>query len=302
MVRYAITESLVRQGSFALPDEMGMRWGVRGLDGRFYTNHGIGQSVVAIPFYWVGLWAGNPKFLISLMGPLLCACVCVVLFTLLLRLGYPDRIALTVSLLAGLCTQIWPESKSPFDHHLETVGVLVCVCQMVSFLEDGRRWRLSIAGMAMGLAACTRVTTVLWLLPLTFFFAQTIGPHRSWRERGLNTLGNACWFSLGLLPFAAGLFWYNLFRFGSIFAAGYTLWASDRHLANFSNPFWIGLTGELLSPGKGLFLYCPILMLAGLGLRQFWANHRVLATVCVVATMIYLVFFAKYKAWHGDNA
>jgi hypothetical protein len=41
MLRYAVTESLVRQGSFALPDEMGIRWGVRGLDGRFYTHHGV---------------------------------------------------------------------------------------------------------------------------------------------------------------------------------------------------------------------------------------------------------------------
>ena len=122
MLRYAVTESLIRQGSFALPDEMGMRWGVRGLDGRFYTHHGVGQSLAAIPFYWVGSRAGNTKFLISLMGPIVCACVCVVLFALLLRLGYSKRIASAVGLLAGLCTQIWPESKSPFDHHLEALG------------------------------------------------------------------------------------------------------------------------------------------------------------------------------------
>ena len=302
MLRYAVTESLVRECSFTLPDEMGRHWGVRGLDGRFYTHHGIGQSIVAIPFYWAGLFIGNPKFLISLIGPLVCACVCVVLFVLLVRLGYSNRIAATVSLLAGLCTQIWPESKSPFDHHLETLGILVCVYQMVSFLEDHQRRRLFFAGVAMGVAASARVTTVLWLLPLLFFFVAASGHQRSWRERGLSVIGSACWFGFGFLPFVAGLFWYNLFRFGSIFEAGYTLWAADRHFMNFSNPLWIGLTGELLSPGKGLFLYCPMLILAGLGLRQFWANHRALASACVVATMIYLVFFAKYKAWHGDNA
>ena len=99
-----------------------------------------------------------------------------------------------------------------------------------------------------------------------------------------------------------GLFWYNLFRFGSIFEAGYTLWSADRHFVNFNNPLWIGLADELLSPGKGLFLYCPILILAGLGLRRFCANHRLLASTFIAASMIYLVFFAKYKAWHGDNA
>jgi hypothetical protein len=98
------------------------------------------------------------------------------------------------------------------------------------------------------------------------------------------------------------LFWYNAFRFGSVFEAGYNLWAAERHFVNFSNPVGIGLAGELLSPGKGLFVYCPILILAVLGLRPFWASHRLLAIACVVASITYLVFFAKYKASHGDNA
>ena len=302
MLRYAVTESLIRQGSFALPDEMGMHWGVRGLDGRFYTHHGVGQSLAAIPFYWVGSWAGNTKFLISLMGPIVCACVCVALFALLLRLGYSSRIASAVGLLAGLCTQIWPESKSPFDHHLETLGVLICVYQMVSFLQDRRRRQLWLAGVALGLAAITRVTTVLWLLPLTLFFVAASRHERLWKDRGRAVIRNASWFGFGFLPFLAGLFWYNASRFGSIFEAGYTLWAADRHFANFSNPVWTGLAGELLSPGKGLFVYCPILILAALRLRQFWARQRVLASACILASIIYLVFFAKYKAWHGDNA
>jgi len=302
MLRYAVTKSLVREGSFALPDEMGVHWGVRGLDGRFYTHHGVAQSLVAIPFYRAGLWIGNPKFLVSLMGPIVCASVCVVLFALLLRLGYSNSIAAAVSLFTGLCTQIWPESKSPFDHHLETLGVLISVYQMVSFFEDQQRRRLCLAGLAMGFAVITRVTTVLWLLPLTLFFVAASGHGRPWRERGQAAIGHGCWFGFGFLPFLAGLFWYNAFRFGSIFEAGYTLWAADRHFVNFSNPVWIGLAGELLSPGKGLLVYCPILILTLLGLRQFWARHRLLASVWVMASIIYLVFFAKYKAWHGDNA
>lgn len=154
----------------------------------------------------------------------------------------------------------------------------------------------------MGFAAITRVTTVLWLLPLALFFVAASGHERLWKERGQAVIRNVCWFGLGFLPFLAGLFWYNASRFGSVFEAGHTLWAAERHFANFSNPVWTGLAGELLSPGKGLFVYCPILILAVLGLRPFLARHRMLASACVVASIIYLVFFAKYKAWHGDNA
>jgi hypothetical protein len=178
----------------------------------------------------------------------------------------------------------------------------MCVYQLVSFLQGQQRWRLWLAGVAMGFAAITRVTTVLWLLPLMFFFVAASGQQRPWRERVRPFLGNASWFGIGFLPFVAALFWYNAFRFGSVFEAGYTLWAADRHFVNFSNPVWIGLAGELLSPGKGLFVYCPILILALWGLRPFWTRHRLAASACVVASIMYLLFFAKYKAWHGDNA
>jgi 4-amino-4-deoxy-L-arabinose transferase-like glycosyltransferase len=108
---------------------------------------------------------GNAKFAVSLLGPLVSAGACVVLFLLALRLGFQIATAASVALMAGLCTQIWPESKSPFDHHIETLFVLVCVWQLVSFRHDERRWRLLVAGIALGFAALTRVTTVLWLPP-----------------------------------------------------------------------------------------------------------------------------------------
>ena len=39
IVRQAVTENLVAHGSFAVPEEMGRHWGLRGTDGRYYTNH-----------------------------------------------------------------------------------------------------------------------------------------------------------------------------------------------------------------------------------------------------------------------
>src|SRR5262245_12083587 len=169
IVRQAVTENLVDHASFAMPEEMGRRWGLRGIDGRYYTNHGLGQSLLAAPFFVAGSLFGNPKFAVSLVGPLVSAGACVVLFLLALRLGFHIAQATSVALMAGLCTQIWAESKSPFDHHIETLFVLVCVWQLISFRHDKRRWRLLLAGMTLGFGALTRVTTVLWLPPLFLY-------------------------------------------------------------------------------------------------------------------------------------
>jgi len=70
MIRYSITQRLVEDGRFDLPKDIGERWGVVGIDGRYYTNHGVGQSLLNIPFYMLGKLIGRPKFAVSLLGPL----------------------------------------------------------------------------------------------------------------------------------------------------------------------------------------------------------------------------------------
>ena len=82
----------------------------------------------------------------------------------------------------------------------------------------------------------------------------------------------------------------------------YSEWARHKCFDNFSNPLWLGLIGELISPGKGVLLYCPILLLACLGARSFLTRKNKIGVLVACATLFYLLFFAKYKAWHGDNA
>jgi hypothetical protein len=106
IVRFAITQGLVERRAIDLPPDIGRRFGVLGPDGNYYTNHGIGQSVLAIPFYWAGNRVGNAKFLVSMMGPIVVGLTCVVLLRLGLRIGYSTRTAVRLALVAGLCTQL----------------------------------------------------------------------------------------------------------------------------------------------------------------------------------------------------
>lgn len=305
MIRYSITESLWERGWFDLPADMGQRWGVRGVDGRYYTNHGLGQSLLNLPFFVAGKWLGRPKFVVSLVGPAVCALACVVLFRLCCAAGFSLVTSLTVALLAGLCTQLWPESKSPFNHSTETLlSVLTVYLSWTTLSADYRtnRGRMVLAGAALGFAVLTRATTVFWIIPLALFFwmfsLYTKGTAA--RVRHLTEVGGS--FLAGFAPFLAFFFWFNAVRFGSIFEAGYSAWARARNLDQFSNPLWLGLVGELFSPGKGVFLYCPILLLSLLGVKCFWRRQRELAVLTLVVSAFFLVFFAKYKAWHGDNA
>jgi len=302
MLRYAVTESLIRERSFALRDEIGPRWGILGQDGRYYTKYGLGQSVLAIPFYLAGQRFGNPKFLISSIGPILSAFTCVLLFSLALRIGYSLKTATALGLIAGLCTQIWPEAKSPFDHHIETFFALLCVYQAMAFWQERRQWRLLLAGASLGLAVLTRVTSVLWFAPLVVLLYLSCRQETAGTSRYKAFLRVGGLFGLGLAPWLAVLIWYNAVRFGSIFETGYSLWAAQKGFANFGNSLAVGLAGELVSPGKGVLFYCPIFLLTLAGVRRFFLRQRELGAVLVLASILYLLFFAKYKVWHGDIA
>jgi hypothetical protein len=139
-------------------------------------------------------------------------------------------------------------------------------------------------------------------LSLAVFFLMFALREKTQRARIQYFLRTWARFLAGFVPFLLLFFWYNAVRFGSIFEAGYSLWARDRNIENFSNPIWLGLVGELVSPGKGVFVYCPVLLLAFLGAKQFVRRQRELAVLILLATIFFLVFFATYKAWHGDNA
>jgi hypothetical protein len=302
MVRYSVTQQMVEKHTLDLPTSIGARWGIRGRDGRYFTNHGLGQSLVAVPFYLVGKGLGNPKFAVSLIGPFAVALTCVVIFFFGCNLKYSLGTSAYLALLGGLCTQLWPESKSPFDHAVEGLFILLSSYNAYAFLQRGGNRRLVIAGVTLGIATITRVTAVLWVMPLFLLFAMHCSDLKPVRTRILLLKKVFGWFLLGLVPFAGFLLWYNAHRFGSILETGYSIWAHERHFSNFSNPVWIGLAGEIVSPGKGVLLYSPVLILSLIGLRAYFRWSRNMAAVMIFASVMYLLFFASYAAWHGDIA
>jgi Dolichyl-phosphate-mannose-protein mannosyltransferase len=299
MQRYAVTQRLIERADFDLPGSLGERFGVRGVDGRYYMKYGLGQPLLAIPFFALGKSLGNPKFVVSYLSILASSLTCVVLFYLGVRLGYSTRISTRLALVAGLCTQVWPESKSPFDHAIETLFCTLALLFLYS--AQDRQWRFALAGASLGFASLTRVTAILWLLPwaLFLFFSNC---RKDVRTRLVEFMKRGALVAAGLLPFVIAISWYNKVRFGSVFETGYGQWALERSFQNFGNPVGLGLAGELISPGKGILWYSPVILLFIFALPPLFRRNRQTALLCLLATGVYLLFFAKYAVWHGDIA
>ncbi|MBI5863059.1 MAG: hypothetical protein HZB38_00830 [Planctomycetes bacterium] len=108
--------------------------------------------------------------------------------------------------------------------------------------------------------------------------------------------------ALGLLPFLLGLAWFNWVRFGGWTETGY----AAAHLSFiggvqlFETPFWAGLGGMLISPGKGVFVYNPILLLALVGWPGLYRLSRGMALIAATVFAVVVLAHSKYTFWAGD--
>jgi hypothetical protein len=103
-------------------------------------------------------------------------------------------------------------------------------------------------------------------------------------------------FTTPILLIGLALISFNISRYGDLFNTGY--------LPNetFSGVLWQGLLGQLISPGRGLLLYCPILWLSLVGLPGFFRRHPAQTVVAVSVILIHLLMYGKWFMWHGGYA
>jgi hypothetical protein len=86
--------------------------------------------------------------------------------------------------------------------------------------------------------------------------------------------------------------WYSVLRFGSPLSSGYSE-------ATWDIPFLYGLYGMLFSPGKSVFLYNPIILLALIGVPLLARRHRDEALLITLLAVSFLALYASYSFWTG---
>lgn len=299
-VRYEVTRSIVEKSDLAIPTGLG----VSGIDGRDYSWFGLGHSLLAIPFYIAGKYAGaNPMLAVSMMNQLIGAATAVLVFIFSIALGYSKRASLLTSLFYGLGTMAWPYAKSACDHPAETFFILLSAYFMYRYTAGKNISYLYISAFSLGAALLIRPYSVLAIPALLI---MPVVEH--WKGCSSNGIWkppfrNALLFLAALLPFTAAALWYNHHRFGSPFETGYGLIAARTGLDFFTGtPLMTGLAGFLTSPGKGFFYYSPVTLLFFFSIRAFFRKHPGAAACFVLLSISYLLFLSKNIYWHGDFA
>ena len=241
------------------------------------------------------------RFLVSFFTPVVTAVLVGIFFLIVGRLTDSLPAALAASLLLALATPLWSYAGTMFKEPLTMLWILLsfyCLVRSATSRDPrgaGYGW-LWPAGLFIGLGIFTHVRTVLFV-PF-FFIYGVIGARNApgGAETPTPAVRAALVFIFGLIVFPAVFGWLNYARFGHVLETGRLI--SPVTYGTFVPP-WEGLAGLLISPGKGLFWFCPI-VLAGLAWwPRFRRTDRRLSRILAGMIIFQWLFLACRSDWHG---
>ncbi|RME47309.1 MAG: hypothetical protein D6796_07830, partial [Caldilineae bacterium] len=299
LAMFATAESLARRGAWDVEQIrwMGLQQGTFGRDGLLYSRKGVGQPLLALPLAWLGLVLPGfgPATATLLFGSLVTALTGVLVMRSLQRLDYDDRTALLGGLVYGAGTLAWPYAKTFFSDTLAGTLLLAGSLALLRFRQTGRDRFAALGGLALGWAVATRYAEAVFL-PVGGLLLLAYLRQRGNLRRPAALARSLTAFAAPPLLIGAGLMAFNYARYGNPLNTGYL------PQETFSAVWWRGILGQLLSPGRGLLLYNPLLLLAFFGLRAAHRRHPPETWNALAVILIHLLLYGKWFMWHGGFA
>jgi hypothetical protein len=302
-------------------------FGEIGLDGRPYAPYGPLAAVLALPHHllaraiaWV---AGIPRsplpgglawvFLVgglTMTATATAAALAIAGFhRAALALDTPRRTALVLSMLLGCATVLWPYGTSFYSEAWQAAAfawaaAFLLQARRTSRLEEApsasRPARFVIlAALLLALAGLTKATSLIFAPG--FVVAALLDRSVSTRAR----VETAVALALGIAIAAAIHVSWNTYRFGRPFDFGYG-WGDmipqlpPREFLARDVPR--GLAVLLLSPGKSIVLWAPVLLLAAARAQHFWRREPGATLGLGLSAIVGLIFFAAYLFPEGGYA
>ncbi len=293
--------SLETQGNLAIDQ---LQWlahtsnislGETGRDGHLYAKYFPGNILSTSliyhfmkkpndqPFFWsvpknlnptignVELAPSNSGARLALKIDALFGALAMTALFLLLNRYFDWKTSLVTVLLTGICSDWWYQSRGFLSE--VGAGAFLITCLYFSAAEQPYQ-----SGFSLGFSLLFRPTNLI-ALPI-------------WGKAAWDKGKKAIWSGIGIVFGLSILALFNWLRFGSIFQFGYS------NEGFTSNPFF-GLFGILLSPGRSVFVYSPILILAIPGVRLMYKKDKALTLISLWTVLSYALLIALWHNWDG---
>ena len=289
-VKIEILNNLLDEGTIGLD---GPSQAVPGRDGKYYTWHDFGQNIFVLPVFVFtrGILDALAFFIANSVFTSLSA---LVLFRLLMLASYRPWPSLATAMVFALATfAFFYAAKAPFEHPIANFFALGSFYFMARLYYGGSRKNILYAALLLGFGIITRADIILTTLPLLVLYAGSRGRSgREWKDLSLVVFV--------LLPFLVFILFYNYVRFENIFVTGYAMANKKETLFSLGN-IPMGLAGFLVSPGRSIFVFSPVLVAALFYLKDFKRHvNKRFFQACVGMVSIYILFFSAFFAWDGE--
>lgn len=354
-VEFQSTSALVRTGALALggtpeadlirvealargegAERLHVRVVGEGDEARVYGRHGVGQVLVAVPFYVLGRLAALAApgleeegvrraydgaaaseslahLAVGLRNPLLGAATVWLVAMCALRLGVGRGRAVAAAGALAFTTYLWPQARSSLSDVQATFFLfaafhLVLVAREQLDRLEMPRWYVPLgigAALAMAFLSRVAVAPACVVVAAVGEIVLRIGSRRiaasRWALRGGKGVTPERAMALALAPLLCGFAAFvgaNLARFGVPFDSGY---GSVVQGEVFRGDPFTGALGLWVSPGRGLLVMAPLLLLAPFGLRRALVEGERLVVGAIVAVVVVVSVPASFvEGWHGD--
>jgi len=299
--RYEVSINLLDLRSSAIRDPalLNLHGYVRGTDGAAYSLYGLLGSLVPMPFVVLARLLGDrgtelERFLYALSNAAFGALTAATLTLLYTDLGLTRRRAVGWSLAVAFASMLWPLSTTSLDNVIH--GFFALASLRLARLAGVRgSARLALAAGATGGLLFAFRDALGALLPGLALAA--LGPMPLVDRRA--ALRRYAAYGLGSMVGPAIFIFYNVARFGALLPTAAPNDGALLHPAVFGNPL-VGAASLLFSPGRSVFLYSPMTLLAALGAGALWRRERALALGVAVTSATWLALVSSLTLFAGE--
>ena len=292
-----------------------------------YTKYGLVMILLEVPFYLIGHAAHAlfpffkhdyfTVFFVSLLNCFVSALLGLYVYLFVRDIIRSERRALLITAVFCFGTYIIAYGlKSGFSEPLQGLCIFGAFYHAYIFRKKEERRQLLYSGLLGAAALLTKFYSfigvgligiyVLWLIWEKSSASQSEADPPPAEKKHLSRPVRIDHYAAVLyfiIPLAVGtgiLLYNNYSKYGNVFETGYF---HSAEMVVFDYVF-LHITARafnlLLSPGKGLLLFAPVVLLSLSGFNAFRRSHREEAVLCFAMFAAFFAFLSVFTIWHGD--
>jgi len=272
-----------------------------GKDGKIYSSYGLAMALMLVPFYFFGHILSNflpfvphdyiTQFAVSMANPLVLALLSVVLFRLLLHLGYNLRASFIAVVVYSLCTMNLIYARSGFSEPLVAILVLIAVLELFIFSKNNKPEALCLAGLAFGYALFIKKNSFILFPGFLFYFIYLLLKVPRKGARNLILIYCLAFFVPIALSFLAIMI-QNKVMYGGITNTEFGAASGLFQVIWRKGLFAKGIYHYLLSSGKGYFFYNLPMLLGLFAVKDFFKKNKSFCVFIILLLLLNLIYYS----------